>query len=150
MRVFVAVRVGVGVLVGVGVFVGVRVIVGVVLGVSLGVCVIVGVLVGVAVHTRNGQTVGVQVRVGVHVGGMVEVRDGVKVIVGVIGFRIRLTRLSRAEDDDQNQQAKPADDGILRCGRQLRSTTAPPGGGFSRGGFAGLARGRGGTGRSDR
>lgn len=94
MRVFVAVRVGVGVLVGVRVFVGVRVIVGVLLGVSLGVSVIVGVLVGVAVHTRNGQTVGVQVRVGVQVGGMVGVRDGVKVIVGVIGFMIRLTRLA--------------------------------------------------------
>jgi len=32
--------------------------------------------------------------VGVHVGGMVEVSDGVKVIVGVIGFMIRLTRLT--------------------------------------------------------
>ena len=45
-------------------------------------------------HTRNGQTVGVQVAVSVQVGGMVEVRDAVKVIVGVIGFMIRLTRLT--------------------------------------------------------
>ena len=150
MRVLVAVRVGVGVLVGVSVFVGVRVTVGVVLGVSLGVSVIVGVLVGVAVHTRNGQTVGVQVRVGVHVGGMVEVRDGVKVIVGVIGFRIRLTKLAEPRMMIRISRPNPPMMAYFAAGGSWARPPRRRAAGFSRGGFAGLARSRGGTDRRGR